>query len=162
MVGTLKMNGTARTGAFSADGTQLMTSGGDGTGAAWAGQGPSTPPSPLDECNMNVLRRSPGHGGAEHTPMPTPCCCLPCQLQARHVLLSYPPVQCMCGTCARSAACIGTRTRAACRGPAWRARQMAPSLPRVGAGAARMPGGSLPAVQAAPTSAITLQVALCA
>jgi U3 small nucleolar RNA-associated protein 18 len=32
MVGTLKMNGTARTGAFSADGTQLLTSGGDGTG----------------------------------------------------------------------------------------------------------------------------------
>jgi hypothetical protein len=34
MVGTLKMNGTARTGAFTADGTQLLTSGGDGTGAA--------------------------------------------------------------------------------------------------------------------------------
>lgn len=32
MVGTLKMNGTARTGAFTADGTQLLTSGGDGTG----------------------------------------------------------------------------------------------------------------------------------
>lgn len=33
MVGSLKMNGTARTGAFTADGTQLLTSGGDGTGA---------------------------------------------------------------------------------------------------------------------------------
>jgi len=32
MIGTLKMNGTARTGAFTADGTQLLTSGGDGTG----------------------------------------------------------------------------------------------------------------------------------
>ena len=32
MVGSLKMNGTARTGAFTADGTQLLTSGGDGTG----------------------------------------------------------------------------------------------------------------------------------
>ncbi|KAL4856937.1 U3 small nucleolar RNA-associated protein 18 [Chlorella vulgaris] len=35
MVGTLKMNGTARTGAFSADGTQLLTSGGDGTVYVW-------------------------------------------------------------------------------------------------------------------------------
>ena len=33
MVGTLKMNGTARTAAFTADGTQLLTGGGDGTGA---------------------------------------------------------------------------------------------------------------------------------
>lgn len=35
VVGTLKMNGTARTGAFTADGTQLMTSGGDGTVYVW-------------------------------------------------------------------------------------------------------------------------------
>ncbi|KAL4419673.1 hypothetical protein ABPG75_006771 [Micractinium tetrahymenae] len=35
MVGTLKMNGTARTGSFSADGTQLLTSGGDGTVYVW-------------------------------------------------------------------------------------------------------------------------------
>ena len=37
MVGTLKMSGTARSGAFSADCTQLLTSGGDGTGAARGG-----------------------------------------------------------------------------------------------------------------------------
>ncbi|PSC69396.1 U3 small nucleolar RNA-associated 18-like protein [Micractinium conductrix] len=35
MVGTLKMSGTARSGAFSADGTQLLTSGGDGTVYVW-------------------------------------------------------------------------------------------------------------------------------
>ncbi|KAI7839207.1 hypothetical protein COHA_007020 [Chlorella ohadii] len=35
MVGSLKMNGTARTGAFTTDGTQLLTSGGDGTVYVW-------------------------------------------------------------------------------------------------------------------------------
>lgn len=144
VVGTLKMNGTARTGAFTADGTQLMTSGGDGTGEAPAGR-PRASRACMGRC---LVSRAPARWcGAASSLLHPSCCYLP---TARLAWNPSPPppntLQCTCGTCARSAACSGTRTRGACREPAWRARQTAPSLPRVGARpAARGRGSALPA-----------------